>query len=174
MWKPWIPANLFLYKRETLGSGTLSPQMRHPQLTPRPWLNISSRDFPGGSVVRKHRGPRSDSWISKIPWSKKWQPTPVLLPGRFHKQRNLVGYIPRGCKESKQTEHSTTTSRNTSPFSLPVGQTLSQIACPIQVCHQTLPVQPGIQKAPLPSWGSCAFSSSYSYVLSTWHQVTGG
>ena len=31
----------------------------------------------------------------KIPWSRKWQPTPVFLPGQFHGQRSLVGYSPR-------------------------------------------------------------------------------
>ena len=30
--------------------------------------------------------------IRKIPWRRKWQPTPVLLPGKFHGQRSLVGY----------------------------------------------------------------------------------
>ena len=30
-------------------------------------------------------------WVGKIPWSKKWQPTPVLVPGKFHEQRSLVG-----------------------------------------------------------------------------------
>ena len=24
------------------------------------------------------------SWVGKIPWSRKWQPTPVFLPGKFH------------------------------------------------------------------------------------------
>ena len=33
-------------------------------------------------------------WIRKIPWRKKWQPTPVFLPGKFHKQRSLAGYSP--------------------------------------------------------------------------------
>ena len=28
-------------------------------------------------------------WIRKIPWSRKWQPTPVFLPGKFHGQRSL-------------------------------------------------------------------------------------
>ena len=28
----------------------------------------------------------------KIPWRIKWQPTPVLLPGKSHEQRRLVGY----------------------------------------------------------------------------------
>ena len=31
---------------------------------------------------------------SKIPWRRKWQPTPVLLPGKFHGRRSLVGYSP--------------------------------------------------------------------------------
>ena len=31
--------------------------------------------------------------MGKIPWSRKWQPTPVFLPGKSHGQRSLVGYI---------------------------------------------------------------------------------
>ena len=30
-------------------------------------------------------------WVKKIPWSRKWQPAPVFLPGKFHRQRSLVG-----------------------------------------------------------------------------------
>ena len=37
-------------------------------------------------------------------WRRKWQPTPVLLPGESHGQRSLVGYSPWGCKESDTTE----------------------------------------------------------------------
>ena len=37
-------------------------------------------------------------------WSRKWQPTPVFLPGKFYGQRNLAGYIPWHCKESDTTE----------------------------------------------------------------------
>ena len=35
---------------------------------------------------------RFDPWVRKIPWKRKWQPTPVLLPGKFHGWRSLVGY----------------------------------------------------------------------------------
>ena len=35
-------------------------------------------------------------WVSKIPWSRKWQTSPVLLPGKFHGQRNLASYSPMG------------------------------------------------------------------------------
>ena len=35
-------------------------------------------------------------WVGKIPWNRKWQPTPVFSPGKFHRQRNLAGYSPWG------------------------------------------------------------------------------
>ena len=35
---------------------------------------------------------------------RKWQPTPVLLPGESHGQRSLAGYSPLGCQESDTTE----------------------------------------------------------------------
>ena len=50
--------------------------------------------------------------LAKIPWSKKWQPTPVFLPGKFHGQRSLTGYSPWGCKESDMTEQLNKTLRN--------------------------------------------------------------
>ena len=37
-------------------------------------------------------------------WRRKWQPTPVLLPGEFHGQRNLVGCCPWGSTELDMTE----------------------------------------------------------------------
>ena len=37
-------------------------------------------------------------------WRRKWQPTPVVLPGKSHGQRSLVGYSPWGRKESDTTE----------------------------------------------------------------------
>ena len=46
---------------------------------------------------------RFNPWVRKIPWRKKWQPTPVFLPGKSHGQRSLAGYSPWGCKESDMT-----------------------------------------------------------------------
>ena len=43
--------------------------------------------------------------VGKIPWRRKWQPTPVSFSGKFHGQRNPVGYSPWGHKESNMTEH---------------------------------------------------------------------
>ena len=31
-----------------------------------------------------------DPWVGKIPWRRKWQPTPVFLPGKFSGQKSLV------------------------------------------------------------------------------------
>ena len=39
-----------------------------------------------------------------FPWRKQWQPTPVLLPGKSHGQRSLVGCSPWGHYESDMTE----------------------------------------------------------------------
>ena len=39
-----------------------------------------------------------DHWVGKIPWGRKWQPTPGFLPGEFHVQRSLVGYSLWGYK----------------------------------------------------------------------------
>ena len=44
-----------------------------------------------------------DPWVRKILWRRKWQPTPVFLPG---KSLGLVGYSPWSRKESETTEQS--------------------------------------------------------------------
>ena len=44
-------------------------------------------------------------WVGKIPWSRKWQPISIFLPGIFCGQRSMVGYGPWGHKESNTTEH---------------------------------------------------------------------
>ena len=42
--------------------------------------------------------------VSHWKWRRQWQPTPVLLPGKSHGQRNLVGYSPWRLEESDTTE----------------------------------------------------------------------
>ena len=48
---------------------------------------------------------RFQPWVGKTPWRRKWQPTPVFLPGKSHGQRSLVGYSVWGRKESDTNEH---------------------------------------------------------------------
>ena len=52
----------------------------------------------------QYRRPRFDPWVGKIPWRKKWQLTPVFLPGKSHGWRSLIGYSPWGHKEWDMTE----------------------------------------------------------------------
>ena len=47
-------------------------------------------------------------WIAKMAWRRKWQPTPVFLPGESHGQRRLAGYSPWGHKKSDMTERLST------------------------------------------------------------------
>ena len=44
-----------------------------------------------------------DPWVGKIPWRRKWQSTPVFLPGNSHGQRSLAGYSLWRCKELDTT-----------------------------------------------------------------------
>ena len=55
-----------------------------------------------------------ESWVGKIPWRRKWQPTPVFLLGKSHGQKNLAGYSLWSHKRVGQylvTEHTHTCAR---------------------------------------------------------------
>ena len=58
------------------------------------------------------RRPGFDPWVRKMPWRRKWQPTPVFLPGESHGQKSLMDCSPWGCKESDTTECSHKTSQD--------------------------------------------------------------
>ena len=49
-------------------------------------------------VMQKMQIFELDPWVRKIPWRRKWSPTPVFLPGESHGQRSLVGNSPPGHK----------------------------------------------------------------------------
>ena len=72
--------------------------------------------LPGGSdskaSVCNAGDPGFNPWVGKMPWRRNWQPTPVLLPGKSHGRKNLVGYSPWGRKESDTTERLHFTSIN--------------------------------------------------------------
>ena len=59
---------------------------------------------------RRHKRCGFNPWVGKISWRRKWQPSPVLLPGKSHGRRNLVGYSSWGRKESDMTERLTSLS----------------------------------------------------------------
>ena len=64
------------------------------------FLTMSSGDlFSGGTSgkepacqCRRYKRLGFDPWVRKFPWRRKWQPSPVFLPGESHGQWRLVGY----------------------------------------------------------------------------------
>jgi len=36
----------------------------------------------GSTCQRRHKRPKFNPWVRKIPWRREWQPTPVFLPGK--------------------------------------------------------------------------------------------
>ena len=79
------------------------------QLSDFPYSGPNEMGFPDGS-----RDLGSIPGSGRFPWRRKWQPTPVLLPGKFHGQRSLVCYSPWGHKESDTTEHTHTHTQSSS------------------------------------------------------------
>ena len=61
-------------------------------------------------------------WAGKIPWRRKWQSTPVFLPGESHGQRSLGGYSPWGHKELVTATHMHTCSTEPAPQNWKKGQ----------------------------------------------------
>ena len=59
-----------------------------------------------GSVVKaacQYRKHGFDSRVGEISWRRKWQPTLVFLPGKYHGQGILAGHSPHNCTESDTT-----------------------------------------------------------------------
>ena len=120
-------------------SDSVWPHRQKPTRLPHPWDSPGKNNspmhesekwkwsrsvvfgFPRGDIgkesisqCRRHKRCRSDPWVWKIPWRRKWQSTPVFLPGESHGQRSLASYSPWGRKESDMTEQLTHTQREMS------------------------------------------------------------
>ena len=69
-----------------------------------PWMEEPSGLQFMGSLRVRHDWVTSLSLSTFMHWRRKWQPTPMFLPGESHGQRSLVGCSPWGCTESDMTE----------------------------------------------------------------------
>ena len=69
-----------------------------------PWAEEPGRLQSMGSLRVGHDGATSLSLFTLIHWRRKWQPTPVFLPGESQVQRSLMGCRPWGLTESDTTE----------------------------------------------------------------------
>ena len=88
-YQPVVPASTLLLQAQRRKSRS-QIQRDHPRVKHRGHL-MGFLDFPGSSTVKNPpamqetcRRCRFDPWIGKIPWRRKWQPTPVFLPEKFH------------------------------------------------------------------------------------------
>ena len=109
---PWIVAHQtplsMRFSRQEYWSGLPFPP---PGDLPDPGIEPASPTLQAGSLSMSHQGRATEAlgdqdshvwqspWVGKIPWKRKRQPTPVLLPGKSHGQSSLVGYSPWGRKE---------------------------------------------------------------------------
>ena len=73
-----------------------------------------------------------DSWIGQVPQKRKWQPTPVFLPGKCHWQKNLTSYSPWGHEELDMTKW-LSTHIHTHPYYQKRHHTN------LMICHKTRP-----------------------------------
>ena len=68
-----------------------------------PWTEEPGRLQSMGSLRVRHDWATSLSLFTFMHWRRKWQPTPVFLPGESHGQRSLVSYNPWGRKQLDTT-----------------------------------------------------------------------
>ena len=110
----WQTVIRLLWPEHKMGRGHSGKvQKAFFQISPSP---IMSRGLPrwhsSKASTCQCRRLRFNPWVRKIPWGRKWQPTPVFLPGKLHGQRSLVGYSPWGHKELDTTKWLSTMTMN--------------------------------------------------------------
>ena len=98
-----------------LGSGGPASGFKYWEMGPEGWWYAGkcftmgsprqglSGWFSGKEPACQCRGCGFDPWVRKIPWRRKWQPTPVFLPGKSHGQRGLAGYSSWGREDLDTT-----------------------------------------------------------------------
>ena len=130
------------------------------------------------------------SLSGKIPYRRKWQPTPVFLPREFHGQRSLVSHRPRGRKESDTTEELSTCThvlrRAEETHWADILETLSVICSQNQPDQEAPSPEPGCLclrptestrapcVLPLSSWSCLANSGSrwFLFFFSCWFHLS--
>ena len=97
-----------------------------------------------------------DSWIGKIPWRRKWQPSPVFLPGESHGQTSLV------TEQSDVTEHIHKITFIYPAISTYMHAQSCQTLCDSMDCSPPGSSVPGIFQAKILDWVAIPFSRGSS------------
>ena len=97
------------WKTEYCRAGSRTDKQNSGDLLWVPWVFNCTYEWASASLVAQRaknlpemQGVQFLGW--EDPWRRKWQPTPVFLPGESHVWKSLVGYSPRDRKESDTTE----------------------------------------------------------------------
>ena len=107
---PWLVPNMTVFFSKTSKKNLVFQYVNMNFHTTETW------GFSVGSVSKESAWMQATwvwSLVGNIPWRRKWQATPVFLPGEFHGQRSLSDYSPWGCRESETTERLTHTHTHT-------------------------------------------------------------
>ena len=106
-------------------------------------------------------------WVGKIPWNRKWQHTPVFLPGKFDEQRSLAGY---SHKESDVTKWLSTHTHCSFPETDAIFQRCLRMCCdcPGSAHQHQIHGQPGSVRTRLSSNGLLFFIRSEISATEHW------
>ena len=91
------PAFLMMYSAYKLikqGDNNIQPLDGQEQSVTAQGLPRWPRGKESAYQFRRHKRQGLEPWVGKIPWRRKWQPTPLFLPVESHGQRSLVSYNP--------------------------------------------------------------------------------
>ena len=105
-------------------------------------------------------------WVRKIPWRRKWQPTPVFLPGKSHGQRSLVDYkriaTTRSQKSWTQLSNKTTATAAAAAAAAKLLQSCPTLCNPIGSSPPGSAI-PGILQARTLEWVAVSFSNAWKW-----------
>ena len=102
---PRVPRDVMYPRGLILTPGQAPGQVKGRELhTGRPGIPRRCSGKESSCQCRRRKRHGFHPWVRTVPRSKKWQLTPIFLPGKSHGQRSLVSDSPRGLKESNTTE----------------------------------------------------------------------
>ena len=144
MWKCWVVC-LWVQNSRDVQVGAIILGYILSQVIYKCVVYIQGASFAGQLVKnlpnQECRRPGFNSHVRKIPWRRKWQPTPVFLPGESHGQRSLAGYSLWGHKsQTWLSDQTTTTSIYTNNIYIHKEYIYKIVRIEPWVVHQHFPV----------------------------------
>ena len=93
-------------------------------------LTVLPRWCSGKGLACQCRRRGFNPWVQKVPWSRKWQPAPVFLPGKSHGQRSLAAAVHEITKSQTQLERTHTHTHTHTHTNIPQVFFLSLLLLP--------------------------------------------